>query len=196
MPDVRRYFEGRLRRHEDSPKTLDYSSEGQRRRFEVLSEVGDLEGREVLDVGCGLGHLYDFLAARCGTVRYVGLDFAPRLLETARKRLPDVPFVEWDVVDRPLEHEADYVFASGVLNVEQGDNEAAMRRLLRACYGAARMAAAVNMLSTRADRFDEDRHYYVPARMLRAAQKLTRWVVLRHDYMPHDFTLYLYRSVR
>lgn len=194
MVDVQKYFERRLRRYGDSSKTLDYSPESQRRRFEVFADIGDLEGRDVLDVGCGLGHLYDYLQERYRTVRYVGLDMSPRLLAKARERHKDVTFEVWDIVARPPEREADYVLASGVLNVEQGDNEAAMRRLLRHGFGAAKKGLAVNMLSTWADRHDRDRHYYDPGRMVRTAKKLTRWVQLRHDYLPHDFTLYLYRE--
>lgn len=183
-----------MRKYGDSPRTLDFSPESQRRRFEVFAEVGNLEGQEVLDVGCGLGHLYDYLQERYETVRYVGLDLFPQLVAKAKERHRRVPFEVWDIVARPPEHKADYVFASGVLNVEQGDNEAATRRLLRACFDAARKAVVVNMLSTWADRFDRDRHYFDPGRMARTARKLTRWVVLRHDYLPHDFTLYLYRE--
>ena len=86
--------------------------------------------------------------------------------------------------------------ASGLHSVESGTNDADMEYLLRRLWDAAGEAVAVNMLSIHADRRDEGLHYYDPDRMLRAAFGLTRFSVLRHDYMPHDFTLYLYRRPR
>ena len=194
MPEARRFFESRLRRYGDSPKTLGWSAKGQRRRFEVLADVGNLRGREVLDVGCGLGHFYDFLREGVPDVRYAGLDSSARMIAAARKRIPGVPFEVHNAIAGPLPRAADFVVASGVLNLEQGDNDAAMRRFLRVCFAACREAAAVNMLSTWADLYDSGRHYYEPLRTARAARRLTRRVVLRHDYLPHDFTLYLYRE--
>ncbi len=196
MIDVRRFFESRVRRYGNSPKALDWSPEGQRRRFEVLAEIGGLDGHRVLDVGCGLGHLYDFLARRKIRARYVGFDLSPRIVASARKLHPGVTFEVRDALSDPLPRKADFVFASGVLNLDTGNNEAAMRRLLRACFTACRVAAGVNMLSTWADRFERQRFYYDPLRMAQVARRLTRRVVLRHDYMPHDFTLYLHREVR
>jgi trans-aconitate methyltransferase len=191
---VRQYFESLLQKHGNSPKALDWSPEGQRRRFEVLADIQDLQGLSVLDVGCGLGHLYDFLRGRLGGVDYFGLDLSPRMVEHARKRNPSASFAVYDASADSLPRRADIVFSSGMLNVEIGNNEDAMRTLLRACFSACRLAAGVNMLSTWADRFDPDRHYYDPLRIVRAAHVLTPRVSLRHDYMPHDFTLYLYRN--
>jgi trans-aconitate methyltransferase len=196
MVDVRRFFESRLRRYGDSPRTLDWSPEGQQKRFEVLCAVGDLRGRRVLDVGCGLGHLLAFLRERGTEVDYTGVDLSPKLVMKARKLHPAARFEVLDAVTAKLPIGADFVFASGVLNVETGDNETAMRRLLRALFAACREAVAVNMLSTWADWRDRDRHYFDPVRTTRDARRLTRHVVLRHDYMPHDFTLYLYRVPR
>ncbi len=193
MVDVRRFFESRLRRYGDNPKTLDWSPEGQRTRFEVLVEVGPLEGRTVLDVGSGLGHLYDHLVARGIRVAYTGLDLSPRLVAKAQELHPGVRFEVHDVANASLPP-ADYVLGSGVLNVETGDNDRAMHRLLRSAFAACRTAVAVNMLSTAADWQERGRHYFDPVRMTRYARRLTRRVVMRHDYLPHDFTLYLYRE--
>ena len=54
----------------------------------------------------------------------------------------------------------------------------------------------INLLSTYYDpgHFRDDMFYVRPERALEQAHAITRWVSLRHDYMPHDFTLYLYRK--
>jgi 2-polyprenyl-3-methyl-5-hydroxy-6-metoxy-1,4-benzoquinol methylase len=54
------------------------------RRFELTFErLGDLQGRSVLDVGCGGGR-YSVTAWQLGAERVVGVDFAGNMIELAR----------------------------------------------------------------------------------------------------------------
>jgi len=194
MVDPVRFYEHRLRRYGNSPRTLGLSPESQRRRFQVLAEVGDLQRSEVLDVGCGLGHLYDFFDERSLRLSYRGADLSPKLIARARRLHPGVDFEVLDALGGSMLWEADFVLSSGVLNLETGSAGAAMSRLLRSAFAACRRATAVNMLSTWADWRDPGRHYFDPSRALRVARRLTPRVVMRHDYLPHDFTLYLYKE--
>lgn len=62
----------------------------------------DLTGARVLDAGCGAGQVTAELAARGATV--VAVDVSPRLIEIARRRLPEglpgrVEFVAGDMLD-------------------------------------------------------------------------------------------------
>lgn len=103
MVDVRRFYEGRLRKYSDGPQELGWGTEGQRRRFEVLEQVGIVEGAEVLDVGCGLGHLLDYFQnERSVNVSYRGLDLSPKLIEKARELHPRIPFEVANVFSDPL----------------------------------------------------------------------------------------------
>lgn len=53
----------------------------------LLDLLGDLDGKEVLDAGCGQGYLSRMLAAR--GARVTGIDLSPRLIAKARERDPD-----------------------------------------------------------------------------------------------------------
>ena len=59
--------------------------------YEALVREGDLEGRRVLDVGCGTGN---FAAALSERARVWGVDQSPEMLEVARARAPEVRFKE------------------------------------------------------------------------------------------------------
>lgn len=194
MASARSFFESRLKRYGYSPRTLDWSPEGQRKRFEVLLQIGDVNHRDIIDVGCGLGHLLDFLRKKSTSVSYRGFDLSPKLVCRARQEHPGVSFEVIDATERQLPAIADFVFASGVLNLEMGNNDRSMRSMIRSMFRASLSGVGVNMLSTWADWRVEKRHYYDPVKMVRFARGLTRSVVFRHDYLPHDFTLYLFHE--
>ena len=52
--------------------------------------VVDQDNREVADIGCGPGHISDFLARRGVSVR--GIDLSPTMIELARRARPDLRF--------------------------------------------------------------------------------------------------------
>lgn len=83
----------------------------------VLSMLGDVAGRHILDAGCGAGAHAAALIGRGATVE--GLDLSTGLLEIARHRLgPDVPLRQADL-SQPLpcaDHTFDAVLASLLLH--------------------------------------------------------------------------------
>lgn len=62
----------------------------------LLELLGGLDGREVLDAGCGEGFLARVLAAR--GARVTGLDLSPRLIQMACEKDPDAS-IDYRVVD-------------------------------------------------------------------------------------------------
>ncbi|MGQ0797108.1 MAG: class I SAM-dependent methyltransferase [Methanobacteriota archaeon] len=191
---VRPFFESRYRRYGDVPKALDWSERGQRLRFEVLASIGPLEGASLLDVGCGLGHLYEFLRPTVRALDYSGVDLSPRFVEACRRKFSAASFEVRDVLRSGLDGSYDYVLSSGLHNLETGRNEREMRSLLQEAWSASRRGVGVNMLSRWASTRPTGRHFYDPATILRFARTLTPRVSLRHDYLPHDFTIFLYRE--
>jgi SAM-dependent methyltransferase len=171
------------------------SRESQEIRFDVLSQIGDLSHASVLDVGCGFGDLHSYLERKGIHVRYTGLDIQPAFIEEARRRHPADEFFCKDIESFEPKHPPDYVLISGTFNVKfREDQEAWVFRMLRRMFGWAKRGVGINMLSTYYDpgHFRGDMFYCAPEHALAEAHAITRWVTLRHDYLPHDFTLYLY----
>jgi demethylmenaquinone methyltransferase / 2-methoxy-6-polyprenyl-1,4-benzoquinol methylase len=87
-------------------------------------------GDRVLDACCGTGDLA--VAARAaGAGHVVGLDFSERMLERARRKAPELEWVQADVLALPFEDASfdSAVVGFGVRNVE--DLEAGLRELRR-----------------------------------------------------------------
>src|SRR5262245_37001361 len=86
---VAAYYSQAFAAHGDSPRGADWKDrDGQVLRFKRLrANLPDLNGRTVLDVGCGTGGFYEFLvAAGDAGVRYLGIDLVPEVVEAARAK--------------------------------------------------------------------------------------------------------------
>jgi len=190
---VRSFFLESLSAHDSGPRAHGWGSEdSQNVRFQVLTEVGDLRGKSLLDVGCGQGYLLDYLKHRGVGTYYCGLDLLPEMVERARTRHPEARFEVGDILngwDEPF----DYVLCSGLNNVDTGRNLETFTRLISRLWEIVRIAGAVNALSAYAPVKDPRSYYAQPEEAFREARKLSPRVVLRHDYRPNDFSLYLYR---
>jgi SAM-dependent methyltransferase len=69
-------------------------------------------GQRVLEIGCGRGDLLASLKPSAG----MGIDFSPRMLAQARRRHPDLTFVEADAHRLPLAKPFDVVILSDLVN--------------------------------------------------------------------------------
>ncbi len=101
------------------------------RRLAAASAVRP--GDRVLDGACGTGDLA-LADLRAGAASVTGLDFSPRMLERARRKAPELDWIEGDLLALPFENG---VFDSatvgfGVRNVAQLELALAeLRRVLR-----------------------------------------------------------------
>jgi hypothetical protein len=74
-----------------------------------------LVGEFVLDVGCGLCHLFEVLPR---SVEYTGIENNPLILEMALKRYPDLEILDYDMYDLSGLPIYDTVYAIGVYREE------------------------------------------------------------------------------
>lgn len=191
---VLRYFDQRLDAYGVDVRAVDWGSEAsQALRFRVLCAVGDLDGRRVLDVGSGLGDLCRYLGAHHPTAVYEGCDVNPRMVAAARARFPAGRFLVADPLGeaRALRPPYDWVLASGLFYLR---DEAFMEAMVRRLFDLCARGLAFNTLSAWAARREPGELHAEPARVLALARALAPRLVLRHDYLPNDFTVYLYRD--
>lgn len=191
------FFDGLADRYGgDDARTSDWGSDrSQRLRFEALTALGGLDGARLLDVGCGIGRLADFLTERGLHVDYVGVDLSGRAVETGRATRPRLDLRVANVLDLdPVTERFDVVVANGIFYRLGPDGTDVARRLVEQMWRLARRAVAYTSLSAWAAERPEDELHLDPLEMLAHGRTLTPLVALRHDYLPHDFALYLRRT--
>lgn len=184
-------YGGRLEAHGPGVLALGWGRDAwQVARFHAVLHAlrpSDLAGRELLDVGCGLGDLLGFLREQgLAPSAYVGLDITPGFLDVAGARYPEARLELRDLVAEPFaEPVADTGVVLGVLNWEHPDAWTHLEAMVQAAFAAVRGALLVNLIS---DVHNEDYprepfiHYYDPPEVLRLGQRLTPFCTLVHDY--------------
>lgn len=189
------YYTRLLSEHGISPRALDWgNTTSQRRRFDVLVEIADLRAASVLDVGCGLGDLFAVLSELHTDIRYTGYDLTPAMVAAAATRFPQARFEVRDIVTDPPSDAFDYLFASGIFTFLADQPVARMQAIVRAMYASARRGLAFNSLSTWASNREPGEFLADPVETLAFCRTLSPHVTLRHDYMTHDFSVYIYRE--
>lgn len=105
----------------------------------ALEAPGGFEGKTVLDVGCGSGR-YTLEALKRGARAAVGLDFAPSMLEIARKHAADAgvadraEFRQGDFMEFKSDEKFDVVVANGFFDYMENP-EAVLRKMVELSRG-------------------------------------------------------------
>lgn len=192
---ISRYNE-RLKRYGYDPRTLGWFKGRQPVRFRVLSEIGDLDNCSILDVGCGFGDLYRFLIKRGFNIAYTGIEINSNLIEIARKKYPDACFEIKDILIDEINHKFDWVFSSGIFNFTLSDNKPFIQNMLKKMLELCNNGVAADFMSGYVDFKNMDVYYASPEHIFSFCKTLSKRVVLRHDYMPFEFCVYIYKDDR
>lgn len=171
------------------------NAHSQQLRFQTLIKIGDLNGRSILDVGCGYGDLKAFLDLHFSGFDYIGIDQMPEFIAEARKRYEGIErtaFYQTDFSAAELP-QVDYVIASGVLGYRCKD-ENFYTGMIGKLYNSARIALAFNMLDK--SRFPQHDLLVGHDRqeILMLCRVLSPRVECFSDYLEDDFTIFMYRN--
>lgn len=137
----------------DDMMVLEYSGVGaQRRLFDRAVELLPPSG-DILDLGCGLGHLISYMDTRHLTYnRYHGIDVSPRMINEASKRYPNsskVSFEVRDVLEDPVPSLCfDTGYILSVLGYPIGpDPTLSMMRIIENTFAACRKGMILSHLA-------------------------------------------------
>jgi 2-polyprenyl-3-methyl-5-hydroxy-6-metoxy-1,4-benzoquinol methylase len=194
-----KYYTERVSTYGHTFLSLDWGSrETQELRFSILSQVGQLNGARVLDVGCGFGDFYRWLMESGINVHYTGIDITPNMVEIAQTLFPETRIELKNLLNLEADKNDsfffDFVFASGIFTHRQRNALDFFKEMITKMFSQCTTGLAFNSLSTWSSKKEVGEFYADPVETLKFCRTLTPWVVLRHDYLEHDFTIYLYRK--
>lgn len=200
MLRLKTIYQDRWRLHGPSPVSLGWTKGKQSIRFDALLAGLDCEGRAFLDVGCGFGDLNTALRARARSYRYHGIDMVPEFIDHARELYgsPSTTFAVSDLCSDVSGEVFDYAIGIGIFGFKfaEHDNYRYIESTLARMFARCSEAAAVDFLSSHVT-FQRDANFYAdPSRVIAIASKFSRRVVLRHDYLPFEFGVTLFKDDR
>lgn len=192
-------FSGRYKVHGYSPLTLDQDKGKQDIRFDVLSSLYDFEGKSILDIGCGFGDLNRVLTAKFKQqYTYLGVDLVEDLVNKGQEIYgnQNIRFKTGDFLEMKFDEPFDFVISSGIFNYkfEDYDTYEFIASVMNKALAVCKDGIAFDFLSDKVDYQLEHTFHSSPEKILGMAYKHSRNVVLRNDYMPFEFSLFIFRD--
>lgn len=173
-------------------KSLGWLNGRQSIRFKVINEIGNLNNSTILDIGCGFGDFFSYLKFRKIKSKYYGVDINSDFIEIAKKIHPDGFFEVRDLQKKRISKRFDWGVAVGITN--HAVTYLHLKNMLKEMFNLCRKGVAMDFISNYVDYKKKDIFYSSPEIMFKFAKTLTKRVILRHDYMPYEFCLYLYKN--
>lgn len=168
------------------------TKEAQYARFKVLCDIGVDKDSTILDFGCGLGHLTDYLFAKIPDYNlrnYTGLDINERYVDSCNQVRRGLRFICGEIFD--LSESFDYVLGSGVFTVMMPKNE--ILEAIAKAYELCNKGVAINFLTKEfldlmwVSSFDPDEFYSEISALYPNTKLITNY------YGNEDFTIYIYK---
>lgn len=191
--NIRKFHESRIEKYgSGNAKSLAWhNEESQLKRFEVLSKIGNLSNKSILDAGCGNGDFCIYLTKYFSGFAYHGLDIVSEFLDNAAERtahLPETHFylADFMAVDLP---QVDYVFACGSLHYKNTDPEFIYQAISR-LYATCRYGFAFTLLSSTPNP-DGILCMYEPDKIVAFCKTLSANVQLLDSYEDGEVGVYL-----
>lgn len=178
----------------DSYEVLDWESiNAQMSRFSVLIENIDLSNKRILDAGCGLAHLYDFLKRLEIPFKYTGIDLSEKLIGFCREKYPEAEFRCTDIVtcDECLEGNSfDIIYSSGVFNLNLGYNMDLLKKCIPVFYNISSKYVVFNLLIDTSNDKDERYFYFSPEYVIGLLRQYPfKNIKIVEDYLQNDFSI-------
>jgi SAM-dependent methyltransferase len=169
------------------------SNKAQQERFQVLLDIGVTKEDTILDYGCGLGHLIDFLKERNFETEktYCGLDILDSFILAAKEFYPNHKFIAGEISN--IKQNFDYVLGSGTFTISMPWEETL--QAIKHVYSIMNKGFAFNLMH-KEHPMGKNNYFktYDPNNVLNILQSNFKTVKLIDNYASKkDFTIYIYK---
>ncbi|MBX4190567.1 class I SAM-dependent methyltransferase [Candidatus Saccharibacteria bacterium] len=189
-------YDKSLQQFGPGPKALlwwDYRSMALRFR-ELVKDV-PVEGKTIMDAGCGLGDLLPYLYAKSANFKYTGYDIKPEFIEEAKRRYEGHEFKLGDPLNKRLGL-YDVVISSGVMNGNVKNWLKKRQKMIANLFDQTGEVLAFNMAGGIKPMPPDSLIAYADANEIyEFCKTLTKQVKLNTDYLDNDFTIVMSKKL-
>lgn len=184
-------------------QVLDWESkEAQELRFKTLTDNFNMESSILLDVGCGLGSLAEYIDDKNIKLYYIGIDIMPEMIERAKaKTFKNInpQFMTLDFFGNSnIEKEFDYIYSSGIFNLNLGNNDKFLKDAIKLFLIAARKGVCFNLLDISfKEKYGDKYYYYKKEDILKTTKEILESLNIKYnlkisdEYLNDDFSVFV-----
>lgn len=183
----------------NSPQSLNWGSTySQSKRFDILLDYIPNKKLKILDVGCGLGHLFEYIKLINRDLTYLGIDINKDFISEAQKVSGKTNFEVIDIHNEVdfgylKNYNPDFCVASGIFAFYTENSYQFLDQTIKRMYSVAKVGVAFNLLSSLGN-VEKGKFFADPCEVILRCKNITPYFSIRHDYMPHDFTVCIYHE--
>ena len=198
------HYEKCLEKHGDNHLGVDWPNvEDATKRYQIMFELinGGFGTNSLLDYGCGAGHFIEGVVMRgfrepnSEVIKrtYFGYDKSDKMIALCKSKHPNYQFSS---TEYPV---SDYVIMNGVFTEKRSITFGQMWTMVQAelleVWAKTRKGLAFNVMSPNVD-YEKDFLFHLPMDLMAnfVVKNLSRKFQIRHDYLPYEYTVYVYRA--
>ncbi|MCX7711484.1 MAG: class I SAM-dependent methyltransferase [Clostridia bacterium] len=196
VDSIKMYYEANMGKGLPDYSLLGWENEkAQVLRFEVMASNVSLQGKKILDVGCGLGNFVEYLNKNAIQAEYIGVDILQSMVIQAIKKNLNARFIHCDVFkDNPFKTgEFDVVYSSGIFNLNLDNNMEFLEKAMQTFIRLSDNVIAFNLLRN-SSTDQEDKYFYYDLEEVRELIRKAfsgefETVKYIDGYLQNDFTV-------
>lgn len=159
------------------------------------------EKRSVLDFGCGLSHLYDYiLKKKLKFIDYTGLEISEKFFNASKKKYPKNKYILGDILKEPsiLKNNYDYIILNGVFTEKRNLTFdyffEYLKKMILIIFTKSNKAIAFNVMSKHVD-WEKDFLFHLSIDDMAnfITKKISRNFIIRNDYNLYEYSVYIYK---
>ncbi len=163
-------------------------------RFRNLVKDLELDGKSIMDAGCGMGDLLPYIYAKTDDFNYLGIDKSRDFIDIATKRYEGHKFQIGDPFNGQV-GKFDVILSSGVMNGNVEDWLKKRKKMIANLFNQTKGTLAFNMAGSLKPIPSDSLISYADAQEIADYCKtLAKKVILRTDYLDNDFTIVMHKQ--
>ena len=192
---IQKYYENNMSKGLAEYGILGWESEeAQKLRFDMLLNGIELEGKSLLDVGCGTGNLLEYINSKGLKVEYTGVDILDPMIKIANAKGLNGEFYHADIFkDNIFEKKTfDIIYSSGIFNLNLGNNRIFLHDAVGLFLKLSKEAVVFNLLHIDSPDREDKYFYFHPdelKKILADYSDKLREIEIVEAYLKNDFTV-------
>lgn len=199
--DIKNTYKKSFDKHGDSPKSILTPKGRNKLRYSFVEDYINIQqGLNILDYGCGLGYLFEYLKKRYADLDYHGYDFVDEFIKHCNEKYSSTN-ARFSVINptEKIKEEFDVVFASGVFNLKTSESPEESKNYafakINELYQCSKNILICDFPSEYVD-FTQPgaQHFSLKEISDYCVKYLGRKFIIRHDKLPYEFTLIVWKN--